>query len=374
MSSSPRDFALIGHLDSFARYRWFFDKLRAKERAPIEPDDLRNYLDGMPASRAGEIPEFVDRRGNLQRGCYIDCYFEPERLGEPGYQRRAIRKVRAGCELAAKLPVKVAALGGFTSILGELSSEPLSRIGDTYFTTGNTLTCWAVLQGALDVAKRVGITPKDARVLVIGASGDIGTGCVRWLNGRVRHLDLVARTLPRLQKLAAGLTPTRTSVSFGDDVSSAAPEADIVISVASTLKGSFDVAQFRSHAVIADAGYPKNVVVRAEAGGPAIFHAGMMQLPVRVETDPDWLRTEVYPRENAIHGCLAEGFVLAMSRRYEPYSSGRGNITPERIDEIGGLALDLGFGLAEHFNAAGPLFATPPKASSADLAVSECFA
>jgi hypothetical protein len=39
-----------------------------------------------------------------------------------------------------------------------------------------------------------------------------------------------------------------------------------------------------------------------------------------------------FPAPRVAHGCLLEGVALALERRFESFSQGRGLITPERID------------------------------------------
>jgi predicted amino acid dehydrogenase len=41
-----------------------------------------------------------------------------------------------------------------------------------------------------------------------------------------------------------------------------------------------------------------------------------------------------FPSAHTAHGCLLEGAVLAIAGRFEPFSTGRGRITPERVDEM----------------------------------------
>ena len=62
-----------------------------------------------------------------------------------------------------------------------------------------------------------------------------------------------------------------------------------------------------------------------------------------------------HPFPNVAHGCLLEGMALALARRFEPFSRGRGFITPERVEEIETLAALHGIHLAPLYNAEGPL-------------------
>jgi hypothetical protein len=62
-----------------------------------------------------------------------------------------------------------------------------------------------------------------------------------------------------------------------------------------------------------------------------------------------------HPFPDVAHGCLLEGMTLALARRFEPFSQGRGFITRERVAEIEAIAALHGIHLAPLFNADGPL-------------------
>jgi hypothetical protein len=62
-----------------------------------------------------------------------------------------------------------------------------------------------------------------------------------------------------------------------------------------------------------------------------------------------------HPFPDVVHGCLLEGMALALERRYEPFSQGRGFITRERVAEMGTIAARHGVRLAPLYNAEGPL-------------------
>jgi predicted amino acid dehydrogenase len=62
-----------------------------------------------------------------------------------------------------------------------------------------------------------------------------------------------------------------------------------------------------------------------------------------------------HPFPNVAHGCLLEGIALALEGRFEPFSRGRGGITPAHAGEIAAIAERHGIRLAPFFNASGPL-------------------
>jgi hypothetical protein len=56
-----------------------------------------------------------------------------------------------------------------------------------------------------------------------------------------------------------------------------------------------------------------------------------------------------------VHGFLLEGMALALEGCFEPFSQGRGFITPERVAEVDNIAARHGIYLAPLYNADGPL-------------------
>ncbi len=68
-----------------------------------------------------------------------------------------------------------------------------------------------------------------------------------------------------------------------------------------------------------------------------------------------------FPAPRVAHGCLLEGVALALERRFESFSQGRGRVTPERIEEIWEIASRHGIVLAPLFGPDG-LWPTTPIA------------
>jgi predicted amino acid dehydrogenase len=87
-----------------------------------------------------------------------------------------------------------------------------------------------------------------------------------------------------------------------------------------------------------------------------VFFGGLGQVTGALNFFPDLhgiLNRHPFP--NVVHGCLLEGMALALEGRFEPFSRGRGLITPERVEEIECIAARHGIYLAPLYNANGPL-------------------
>lgn len=55
------------------------------------------------------------------------------------------------------------------------------------------------------------------------------------------------------------------------------------------------------------------------------------------------------PATDTIYGCFAEGIILALEKRFENYSFGRGNIMPAKIEEITALGKKHGFEVSDFY-------------------------
>jgi predicted amino acid dehydrogenase len=90
--------------------------------------------------------------------------------------------------------------------------------------------------------------------------------------------------------------------------------------------------------------------------GAKIFFGGLGQVTGGIRFAPDFhgiLNRHPFP--DVVHGCLLEGMALALEGRFEPFSQGRGSITPERVEEMETIAARHGIYLAPLYNADGPV-------------------
>ena len=146
----------------------------------------------------------LDQPVQKPRGLYIDSFIPPDRL-EAAYVHENIARVRAAAACAIKAGAKIVSLGGFSSILIEGNFDQLPERHDTVFTTGNTLTVGFIVQGIKKMCALEGRDLRRSTLLIVGATGDVGSGCARCLAPLVKRVLLSARNLERLRRLAAEL-------------------------------------------------------------------------------------------------------------------------------------------------------------------------
>jgi predicted amino acid dehydrogenase len=167
----------------------------------------------------------------------------------------------------------------------------------------------------------------------------------------VKRVLLSARNVERLHRLAAELQDDGVQVEVATDLQRFSAEADVVICAASLASPSLLLGHITPDAIVCDAGYPKNLSPTAEMLGAKVFFGGMGQITGGMKFTPDLQGVlNRHPFPDVVHGCLLEGMALALEGRFEPYSQGRGHITPERVEEMETIAARHGIYLAPLYN------------------------
>jgi fatty aldehyde-generating acyl-ACP reductase len=115
----------------------------------------------------------------------------------------------------------------------------------------------------------------------------------------------------------------------------------------------------KKNVLVCDAGYPKNLARQIDGNEEVhLFHGGMGQVSMGYYFDPDYSNSIYhYPAPGIAHGCILEAMVLAFENRIENYSIGKGNITPDKLEDIYESALKHGITLAPFHSANGLWFA-----------------
>jgi fatty aldehyde-generating acyl-ACP reductase len=348
----PVDFALIGHQESWRAAADVLAVLRGPERVRLPDEEIRDILPWIPPRAVCHV-EVGSRAGVRARGVYIDSFIPPDRLGS-AYLHENVARVRAAAACAIRAGAKVVSLGGFSSILIEGNFDQLPEKHDTVFTTGNTLTVAFIVQGIRKMCALEGRELRESTLLIVGATGDVGSGCARCLAPFVKRLVLHARNRERLRRLAGQLRADRVEVELAADTQDVSATADLVICAASLASSSLLLGRVAPDAIICDAGYPKNLSPNAQMPEAKIFFGGLGQISGGMKFTPDFRGIlNRHPFPDVVHGCLLEGMALALGGRFEAFSRGRGFITPERVEEMERIAARHGIWLAPLYNGEG---------------------
>jgi predicted amino acid dehydrogenase len=358
------DFAVIGHQESWRAAADVLTVLRGPEQTPMPDHEIKDILPWIPPRAVCHVEVGAGVGSNIggtkiggtkARGFYIDSFIPPDQLGAD-YLRDNLARVRGAATCAINAGAKIVSLGGFSSILIEGNFDLLPERHNTVFTTGNTLTVAFIVQG---IKKMCGLEDRNLRrstLLIVGATGDVGSGCARCLAPLVRRVLLCARNVARLRELAAELEADRVQAEIATDPQQFSAKADVVICAASLASPWLLLGRIAADAIVCDAGYPKNLSPGGQMSGAKVFFGGLGQITGGLSFTPDFRGIlNRHPFPDVVHGCLLEGMALALERRYEPFSQGRGFITPERVAEIETIAARHGIYLAPLYNTDGPV-------------------
>ena len=349
-ATSSINFAVIGHQDSWYNIERFVNGLRTAENEKLSLNKIKEIFSFIPPRTLFNV-RVKSTCGTEINGIYIDTFIDPDKLIAT-YSKTNLKKVIQAANYAQRQGAAVVTFGGFTSILQEGNFNRLSGT-DTKFTTGNTLTAAYIIEGINIAVERCNISLPKSKLLILGATGDIGMACVDYYKKRVQKLMLCARNKGRLGNLAATLSKEQINLGYNISVEQLLPEADIIICVTSSSEMNFT--GYKKNVLICDAGYPKNLHHQINNNRDVhLFHGGMGQVSRGFEFEPDYSKyIYQYPAPGIAHGCILEAMVLAFENKLENYSTGKGNITLSKIDEIYQCGLKHGITLAPLFNANG---------------------
>ncbi len=310
-------------------------------------DRLKKTLLGLPPYQWFQFDEILSASGKKVAGIAIICPFLPEQLATAG-EARILKKVSQGGRLAKHYGVKLIGLAGFCSIVGDEGLK-LAKASAMPVTSGNTYTAALAIQGIRKAARLMGLKLETATMAVIGATGDIGSVCSRVFSEEVLELNLAARNEKRLEDFAQRLRNGHARINVKKYVGEAIRNADVILTATSAITTLIEAKDVKSGAIICDVAIPHNVATSIIRERPDVlaFEGGLAQLPNPLKlSDQRWLKW-ISPDGRTIFGCLAETVLLSLESRWESFSIGRGNITPEHVNEISKLASRHGFSVAD---------------------------
>ncbi len=312
------------------------------------------YLpDGLVESFSARIPPMYLSRitggvspttGQRIEGHLISLGATPRQMMQNG-ERFTYDKLNQAARIAERKGARIMGLGAFTSVVGD-AGITVAHEADIAITSGNSLTVAATLEAAKQAVVKMGATDlTKGKVMIIGATGSIGSVCARLLAQAIYDVVLVSiepERLIELKRTIQGETPG-AKVAIATRADDYLSECDLIVTATSAFgQRIVDITKCKPGAVICDVARPPDISEEEAALRPdvLVIESGEVLIP----GDIDFGYNIGLPPGTA-YACLAETALLAMEGRFEDYTLGR-NITIERVKEIYRLFKKHGFQIA----------------------------
>jgi predicted amino acid dehydrogenase len=252
-------------------------------------------------------------------------------------------------EQAKRLGAQVMGLGAFTKVVGD-AGVTVAKRAPLPITTGNSYSASGALWAAHEAMDRLGLAERDehgriaGKVMVVGATGAIGSVCARLLALASDDLYLISPETAKLLALKGELEKEspRATIHIAATPGDFLPEMDMIVTATSGAgKKVLDIMAVKPGCVITDVARPLDLSAEDVAKRPdvLVIESGEIELPGDVHMKNIGLPPGV------AYACLAETVVLALEGRYETFTIGR-NIEWEKVKEIYKLGLKHGMKLA----------------------------
>ena len=262
------------------------------------------------------------------------------------------RQLLAAADIAKGLGAQIMGLGAFTKVVGD-AGVTVAKRAPLPITTGNSYSASGALWAAHDAVRRLGLVTLEkgkkikGKVMVVGATGAIGSACARLLARTAEEIHLVSPESAKLLVLEKSIlkqTPGAKLVlsSYADGDKSIGDMDMIVTATSGAGRKILDIMKVKPGCVITDVARPLDLPPEEVARRPdvLVIESGEVYLPGEVR-----VKDIGFKDRNVVYACLAETIVLALEGRFENFTLGR-SIEWEKVHEIYKMGLKHGMRLA----------------------------
>ncbi len=314
----------VGFIRGDRRFRWtrfLPDELVEAAAAYIPPLYLSRITGGQSPTTGQRI-----------EGHLISLGATPRQMMNRG-ERFTYNRLNAAARMAERKGARIMGLGAFTSVVGD-AGITVAHEADIAITSGNSLTVAATLEAAKQAVIKMGATDlTQGKVMIIGATGSIGSVCSRLLAQAIYDVVLVSIEPEKLIELKRRIqteTPGahEAIATRPDDL---LPACDLIVTATSAFgQRIVDITRCKPGAVICDVARPPDIGPEEAALRPdvLVIESGEVRIPGDIDFGYD-----IGLPPGTAYACLAETALLAMEGRFEDYTLGR-NITMERAKEM----------------------------------------
>lgn len=304
----------------------------------IMPDFMiKSFLKKLSPFKVSHIKNIRSKQGIIIDGYLVSCPLLPRQMLEMKEELVIDRIIAAG-RIAENLGAQIIGLGGYTSIVGD-KGYTIAKNLKAAVTSGNSFTAWSVFEAVSMMSRIKNTDLAKATVVIIGATGSIGSLCARKLSYYTPRIIITARHKEKLERLKETILHLNSiDVVIENDVHKAVKDADIVITTTSVPEALLSPEELKTNAIVCDVSVPKNIVWKnGQRPDVTIIEGGIIKLPYPVD-----FGVNTGLPENMIYACLSETMLLTFEERFTGYSLGD-NINLNNLEEISAMAMRHGF-------------------------------
>jgi predicted amino acid dehydrogenase len=320
----------------------------ARVAPPVVVDAMEKAMAYAPPFTYSHVTGIKSPTGAEAEGWLISVGGTPKELMAHSPEFTYARLL-AAAETARKLGAQVMGLGAFTKVVGD-AGVTVAKQSPLPITTGNSYSASGALWAAHDALEQLGLTELDdkgrikGKVMVVGATGAIGSVCARLLALSSDELWLVSPESAKLLSLKHDIERgrPRAEIHVAATPNDHLGDMDLIVTATSGAgKRVLDIMEVKPGCVITDVARPLDLSAEDVARRPDVLvvESGEIKLPGDVKMKNIGLPAGV------AYACMAETVVLALEGRYETFTVGR-NIEWEKVKEIYKLGLKHGMRLA----------------------------
>lgn len=312
----------------------------------ISDKNLKSMYSLFPPHKFLEINNIISKNGDRLTLIIMMLPLFPSQM-VTNDKSRTLQQILKCVELASRYGAKLISLGGFTSIITDQGREIADRINSKKIaiTSGNTFTAALSINGIIKACEICKKEMSKLSLLVIGATGDIGSIVSKVLASKFKKIILSSRTIEKGHDIVKEVLKINKNTEISSHCSKELINSvDIVFVATSSVQSIIETDFLKNGLIIADVSIPANVSPTGR-NDIFIFEAGRASVSFYNNLITD--KTKFLFPKNSIYGCLAEALILGFEGRFENYSINRGEITPAKIDEIFSLGLKHGVSLSD---------------------------
>ncbi len=357
---TPRLLHPTGHFRNIRRFAFVIHPLSQeyiKKGFPIPKatpkfvmDQVESLAAHMPPMVYCKMENIVSPSGAEAEGWLISVGGTPKEMlaRSPEF---TYRRLLQAAKMAEQMGAQIMGLGAFTKVVGD-AGITVARRARIPVTTGNSYSASGALWAAADAMKRMGLVKQgvngkrtQAKTMVIGATGSIGSVSARLMAMAFEEVVIAGRDMKKLEELKASMlldTPD-AKITCSINYDELLHEMDMIVtSTSGAGKKILDITKVKPGCVITDVARPLDLPPEEVAKRPdvLVIESGEIELPTKVRG----MKSIGLPN-NVIYACLAETIVLALEGRFEVFTIGR-DTEWEKVKEIYKLGIRHGMKLA----------------------------